>query len=42
MVFIFFKDDRCIYDYVQYTLEICKSQALEEFGVPLDSWEKIN
>ena len=35
-----YKDDKCIFDYLQNTLEICKSQAYEEFCVPLDSWEE--
>lgn len=29
------------HDYLQDTLEAAKDQALEYFGVPLDSWEHI-
>ncbi len=31
--------DDCIYDCLQDSIEICKSIALEEYNVPLDSWE---
>ena len=29
------------YDYLQDTVDICKEQALDEFGIPLDCWEEV-
>lgn len=29
------------HDYLQDTLDIAKQQALEDFGVPLDSWVEV-
>lgn len=34
------EDGRCIYDYLQDSLLMCKEFALEDFNVPLDSWER--
>ncbi len=40
MYYIFiYKNGFCDYDYLEDTIEMCKSFALEEFGVPLDAWE---
>lgn len=36
-----YENGKCIYDSFQDTVDICKSVALEEFGVPLDSWEQV-
>ena len=30
----------CIYDHLQDELDYAKNQALKDYGVPLDSWEK--
>jgi len=30
-----------IYDNVQDTLDLCKEDAFEEFGIPLDSWVEV-
>ena len=30
----------CVSDYLQNSIEECKTFALEEFGVPIDSWKK--
>jgi len=30
--------ERCTHDFLQDTLEIAKRQALEDFGVPQNSW----
>ena len=30
-----------ICDYLQDSVEICKEQSFEEFGVPSDSWEEV-
>jgi hypothetical protein len=35
------EEERCLYDYLQDTLEIAMEQALEEFGVPLDAWKRV-
>lgn len=37
-----YEGGKCIYDGFQETIEICKEFALEEFGVPLDSWELVD
>jgi hypothetical protein len=34
-------DGKDTYDYLQDTLEIAMEQAQEQFGVPLDAWEKV-
>lgn len=36
-----YKDGKNEYDYLQDTVDICKEQAYEEFGIPLDSWEEV-
>jgi len=33
---------KCEYDYLQDTVEYCKEQAFEEFGIPLDSWVEVS
>ncbi|HLY68705.1 MAG TPA: hypothetical protein VKR53_03180 [Puia sp.] len=35
-----FEGDRCIYDYLQDTLEIAMECAWEDFGVPKNAWKK--
>ena len=35
-----FKDGKCIKDYLQNNIEICKAQAFEEYGVSLSEWSK--
>ncbi|MCP3660684.1 MAG: hypothetical protein GY830_10405 [Bacteroidetes bacterium] len=38
-----FKNDKCIKDYLQNTVQDCKEIALEDYGVPIKEWEsKIN
>ncbi len=36
-----YKDNKCIRDEIQDTIEICKDIAFENYNVPLDSWKKI-
>lgn len=36
-----FENDKCITDYLQDTLELAMECALEDFGVPKGSWEKV-
>lgn len=36
-----FEGDKCIFDYLQDTLELAMESAWEDFGVPKDAWEKI-
>jgi len=36
-----FKDNKCIRDHLQDTLEIAIECALEEYGVPKNAWKKI-
>ena len=36
-----FENDKCMYDDLQFTLEIAMECALDDFGVPLDAWIKI-
>ena len=33
-----YEDGRCIKDYLQNDIDTCKSLALEEYNVPVDSW----
>jgi hypothetical protein len=33
-----FEDERCVYDYLQDTLEIAREQASRQFNVPKDAW----
>lgn len=35
-----FKDGKCIKDYLQNDIDICKTQAFEEYGIPLNEWSK--
>ena len=34
-----YEDGRCVKDFLQDSIDICKSQALEDYGVPLDKWK---
>lgn len=34
-----YEKGECIKDYLQDSIDLCKEFALEEFGVPLDSWK---
>jgi hypothetical protein len=36
-----FENNKCTRDYLQDSLEAAKSQAMEEFGVPTDSWKRV-
>ena len=36
-----FRDGQCLYDFEQDTLQDCQEEALDEFGVPLTSWENL-
>ena len=41
-VYLYIYDNgRCIYDYLQNSIEICKKIAYEKYGVPLDSWISV-
>lgn len=35
-----FKDGKCIKDYLQNDVTICKTQAFEEYGILLNEWSK--
>ncbi len=37
-----FEGERCVYDYLQDTLEIVMDQAFEQFQVPRDAWNRID
>jgi len=34
-----YENERCVFDYLQDNIEICKKFAFEEFNVPIDSWK---
>ncbi len=36
-----YEGEKDIYDYLQDTLQFAKEQALEQFGVPLSAWRRI-
>jgi len=36
-----YENGKCIYDYLQDSVKDCIEFALEEFGLPLDSWSEI-
>lgn len=36
-----YKNDQCIYDYLQNSIEVCKTLALEDFEVPMDKWVEV-
>jgi len=40
-IYAYNTDGNCIHDYLQDNLEMAKRCALEEFGVPLDSWTEV-
>ena len=33
-----FEGEKVLYDFLQSSIDVCKNQALEDFGVPLDAW----
>jgi len=35
------KDGKCVKDFLQDSIEVCKSLALEEYGISLNSWNLI-
>ena len=35
------ENGKCLKDYLQDSIEVCKSLALEEYGIPVDSWNLI-
>jgi hypothetical protein len=37
-----YENGRCIWDDLQDDFDMCKRVALEDFGVPMDSWVKMN
>jgi hypothetical protein len=37
-----YENDRCIRDDLQDTLEVAIDVALEDFGVPKDSWKRVD
>jgi hypothetical protein len=37
-----YENDFCTYDYFQNSIQFCKETALEEFGVPMDSWKEVD
>lgn len=36
-----YENGKDTHDYLQDTIEICKKQAFEEWGVPMDCWEEF-
>lgn len=36
-----YEDGKCTYDYLQDSIEDCMEFAVEEFGVPINSWNEI-
>ncbi len=36
-----FENGKCIKDYLQNSIDLCKSFAFEEFGVPIERWNLI-
>ena len=36
-----YSGDRCIYDYLQDNIEMCKLLANEKHSVPIDSWRSL-
>ncbi len=36
-----FEGGRCTYDHLQDTLEIAMESALEDYGVPITAWKKV-
>lgn len=34
-----YENGKCVKDFLQDNIEICKSQALEDYGVALDKWK---
>ncbi len=39
---VYDEKNNCIKDYLQDSQDISKEIALKEFGVPINSWEKVN
>ena len=37
-----YKENKCIEDYLQNDIHICKIIAFEEFNVPMDKWELVS
>ena len=37
-----FEGDKCIFDYLQDTLEIAMECAWNDFGVPKNAWKKMD
>ena len=33
-----YEDGMCVKDFLQDSIDICQSEALEDYGVPLDKW----
>ena len=40
--FYVFEDNKCIRDHLQDTFEIAIECAWEDYGVPMDAWEKVD
>jgi hypothetical protein len=36
------KNKKVLFDYFQNIIQICKEQANDEYGVPLESWAELN
>jgi hypothetical protein len=36
-----YENSKCVYDYLQNSVEDCVEFAAEEFSVPIDSWNEI-
>ncbi len=39
--FSVFKNDVCFYENIQNNTQLCMEEALEEWGVSIDSWDEI-
>ena len=35
-----FDGDNCVKDYLEDSVEACKSLALEEYGIPINEWHE--
>jgi hypothetical protein len=36
------ENGKCVKDFLQDSIEVCKSLALEEYGIPIESWRLVN
>jgi hypothetical protein len=36
-----YENGKCVYDYLQNSIKDCMEFAVEQFGVPINSWNEI-